>query len=91
MGRKLEAKNFTKLSSTNLSGEDKMPSPSVKRRRRNATVEEVIDTPMPTPAKAEKAPEPKPVPKPKAQPKPEPTPDPAPKKKLVRKYKKKED
>ena len=56
MEKKLEAKNFTKPSSINLLGENKMPAPHIKRRRRLAKVEEA--TPAPAP-KTENKPAPK--------------------------------
>ena len=46
MGKKLEAKNFTKLSSVNLLGEhNKMVAPHIKRRRRLAKIEESMPAP----------------------------------------------
>jgi len=76
MGKKLEGKNFTKPSSANLLGENKMPAPHITRRRRLAKLEEA------TPAPAPKAAAPKAAPKKEAK---------TPEKKVKKAYKKKED
>lgn len=81
MGKKLEAKNFTKPSSINLLGEhNKMVAPHIKRRRRLAQIEKVEPAPKAETPKAE-------APKAEAPKKEAKTPE----KKVKKIYKRKED
>jgi hypothetical protein len=78
MEKKQEAINFTKHSSKNSSGENKMVAPHIKRRRRATAPVVEEKAPAPAPKKVETAPAPKKE-------------APAAPKKVNKTYKKKED